>query len=376
MLEEFATLMDYCTYCPRLCQSACPVLTVGGNESHSPWGLMQTMNLLRKGEISLDSEVAALSYQCLTCRACTTLCEHLNVIPPVLHEVRKEAAKKDLAPAEIMGFLAKFHKHGNPFSKDLLTTLKQIVPAKYFEAGNPIVYLASCTTIAKAPEVIRDTFELFEKLGIDNVGIYPETMQCCGFPLISAGMEEEFVDVAELNFHALKKFKTIISGSPSCVYTLKETYKEYDFNLQPKVVTINEFLEPHLKKNKLVFKKNKAREVMFHDPCYRSRYLGEIELPRELMGMVHKEPLKEFFHHGEKSGCSGQGGCFSVVSQDVSNQIAKVRLDEVYEKGADTLVTQCPSCIHKFRKNDHGHLAVMDLVSFLNSAIQGVAPHK
>lgn len=363
--------MDYCTYCPRLCQAVCPVAMVDANETHSPWGLMQTMNLLRKGEIPFSAEAAALSYQCTTCRACLALCEHGNNVPDVLHEVRKLAVAGEIAPPEVSGFLSKFHRHNNPFSRDLLHKLKNIVPSRYFEPNFQVVYFPSCTTIAKCPDTIRDTFELFEKLKINFVGLYPETIQCCGYPLISCGLEDDFIDVAEINFHALKKYKLVISGSPACVYTLRETYKKYAFGLGARVVTINQFLEPYLQNINYRLKKGIRTRLMYHDPCYLSRYLKEVDLPREMIAHVSGYQPLEFSDNGHHCACSGQGGCYSVVSKENSDAIAKRRLEEVYEENIQTVVTQCPSCVHKFRKNSR-HLIIKDLVSYLNDCIEGV----
>lgn len=371
MLEEFTRQLELCTYCPKLCQSACPVATTDGNEAHSPWGLMQTLNLVRRGEIPFNGEVAAKSYQCLTCRACMEQCEYDNDVPGVLAEVRKLAVKKDIAPPEMDGFLTKFHRHNNPFSKDLLAKLKTLINPKYLELDTPTIYFASCTTIAKCPDVITDTFELFEKLGINFVGLYPETIQCCGYPLIAGGMEHDFIDVAEINYHALKNFKTIITGSPACAYTLKETYKKYDLSLGKKVLTINEFIEPYLQNINFRIRKNIRTKLMYHDPCYSSRYLNEVERPRELISHVSGYEPMEFQNHGCRSACSGQGGCYSIVAQETSNTITKERLKEVYEKNCQTLITQCPSCIHKFRKNSK-RLVVKDLISYLNDCIEGV----
>ena len=332
---------------------------------------MQTLNLVRKGDLPFDAEVAKLSYQCLTCKACTEQCDHGNVIPPILHEVRLQAVKEGLAPPEISGFLAKFHRNNNPFAKDLLTKLKDYVDAKYMQMESPVAYFASCTTIAKAPEIVKDTFELFEKLKIDFVSLYPEAIQCCGYPLLAAGMEEEFVDVAEINFHAMKKYKTIISGSPTCTYTLKETYKKYAFDLPGKVITINQFLEPFLHNINYKIKKNIRTKLIYHDPCYLSRYLGEVELPRELISQVSGYHPQEFHHKGKESGCSGQGGCYSILNKETSDKIAKEHLQEVSDRNIGMLVTQCPSCIHKFRKNSK-RLVVKDTISYLNDCIEGV----
>jgi Fe-S oxidoreductase len=60
-----------------------------------------------------------------------------------------------------------------------------------------------------------------------------------------------------------------------------------------------------------------------------------------------------------------------VVAKDMSEKITQKHLEEVYEKQVQTVVTQCPSCIHKFRKNSKG-LIIKDLVSYLNDCIESV----
>lgn len=371
MFERYKKIMDYCTACPRLCQSVCPVAMNNGNEAHSPWGLMQTLNLVRKGEIVLGEEAASLSYQCTDCRACTEQCEHSNDVPSVLNEARKITVKQELTPPKMSGFLDKFHRHNSPFSRDLLLKLKNILPSRYFKKESSVVYFPGCMTIAKTPDVIRDTFELFEKLKISFVGIYPETIQCCGYPLVSGGLEDDFVDLAEINFNLLKKYKTIISGCPSCVYTLRKTYSKYSFDLGKRVITINEFIDPYLHNINYRLKKGIRTKLMYHDPCYLSRYLKEIDLPRELISQVSGIEPVEFLRQREETDCCGQGGCYSISDKDNSNEIAKRRLEEVYEKNVQMLVTQCPSCIYAFRKNSK-RLVVKDLISYLNDCIEGV----
>lgn len=369
MLNAHKKEMDLCSACPRLCQSACPVSMVGGNQAHSPWGIMQTLNMVRRGEIPFDAEVASLGYQCLTCMACREQCEHGVEIPPILMEVRKKAVERDLEPSEIRGFAQKFHKHSNPFSKDLLIKLKEILSSTILDHESSTIYYPSCTTLAKTPEVVGDTFDLFNKLKIDFVGVYQEPIQCCGYPLLTAGMEDEFVDLAEINFHTLKKYKTVISGSPTCVYTMREIYKKYDFDLGDRIISINQFLEPYLHNINYRVKDNLRTKLMYHDPCYSARYLGETDMPREMISQVTGTPPIDFYENRKKTMCSGQGGCFSVVSKDTSDAITKRHLEEVREKNINLVVTQCPSCVHKFRKNAQG-LAIKDLVTYLNDCIE------
>lgn len=370
MFEKFEKQMETCATCPSLCQSACPVFSGDSIRTHAPWGLMQAMNRVRKGELELTPEIAALSYHCLTCLGCTQQCEHGIELPPVMLQARQAAVKQEIAPKEIAGFLEKFHRHNNPFSRDLLKKLKNTLIKKYFQRDAAATYFASCTTIAKCPEIIKDTFTLFDKLKIHFVSPYAEPIQCCGYPLFVAGAEYDFVDLAEINYHALKKHKTIITGSPACAYTLKKTYADYDFNLSGQVITINEFLGPFLKNINYKLKKNLRTRLMYHDPCYLSRYLKQTDLPREMIARVSGYPPTEFYRNRLNNMCSGQGGCYSLVAKDRAARIAADRLSECREKNIHMVVTQCPTCVFKMRKNGQ-KIIVKDLVSYLNDSIEG-----
>ena len=371
MLDDHQSKFETCSACPSLCQSACPVFSAEGNRTVSPWGLMQTLHQVQKKNLAFTPEIADLAYHCLTCGACKEQCE-LNVdVLPILQDARIEAVKNEVAPKPITGFLEKFHRHNNPFSKDLLYRLKEILPAKYFEKRTQVMYYATCTTISKTPEIIRDTFSLFEKLKIDFVGIYADPIQCCGYPLISAGAEADFIDLAEINYHSFKKYKLIITGSPACAYTLKKTYAKYDMGLENRIVTINQFLKPYLKNINYKLKKSVRTKLMYHDPCYLSRHLGEVELPREMIAQISGYQPVEFLDNREKAGCSGQGGCYSVIEKETADSITVKRLAEAYEKKIGTLVTQCPSCVYKMRKNSK-KIVVKDLISYLNDSIEGL----
>lgn len=371
MLEEFAKELELCSACPSLCQSACPVFVNDGNRSHAPWGIMQALNRVRKRELPFNEEIGALSYQCLTCRGCTEQCEHGVDVAEVVKKTRIKAVKAEVAPKEIAGFLEKFHKHNNPFSKDLLTKLKTILPERHFKPNAEVIYYSTCGNISKCPEVISDTFELFDKLGIDFVAPYADPIQCCGYPLLSAGAEYEFVDLAEVNYHSLKHYKTIITGSPSCALTLRETYKKYDMSLSTQIVTINEFLQPYLNNINYRLKKNIKTKIMFHDPCYLSRYLNQSELPRELIGNITGYPPEEFYSNRRDTTCSGQGGCYTLVEKGHADEITKSRLQECKERDIKTVVTQCPTCLFKMRNNSK-RMVIKDLVSYLNDCIEGV----
>lgn len=330
---------------------------------------MQSLNRVRLKKIPFNAEVAEQMYHCLSCKACTTLCEHDIEIPPVLHEARRLAVKKEMTPPLVAEYMEKFHKHNNPYSKDLSKKLKDLLKDFNYPKDSNIVYYASCTTICKCPEIIKDTFELFEKLGIDFVTPYTDPIQCCGYPLLSAGAEYEFVDLAEINFNSLKNYKQIITGSPACAHTLKTKYNEFQFDLEDKVITINQFLEPYLKNINFNVRKNLRHKIMWHDPCFMARYLKDTESPRSLIGRVSGYAPGEFFANRDTTKCSGQSGCYPMLEPEMADAITKTRLAECKDEKINTVVTQCPSCVHKMRKNS-SRMVIKDLVSYLNDCIQ------
>jgi heterodisulfide reductase subunit B len=78
----------------------------------------------------------------------------------------------------------------------------------------------------------------------------------------------------------------------------------------------------------------------------------------------------EFHDCREKTSCSGQGGCYSIIDKKAADEITKERLSEAYEKDISTILTQCPTCVFKMRQNSN-KLVVKDLISYLNDCIEG-----
>lgn len=370
MFEKYSSAMDTCQNCPSLCQSACPVFTETGNSAYAPWGMMQTFRALRDKKIPLDETSARVPFQCTGCRACEETCTLDVQVLELIMSAKKAALKSKVAPEPIREFTEKFHRHNNPFSKDLMDKLRKILPKSTFKKEAQTVYFASCSAIARAPNIVKDSFELFAKLGIDFVGCYDDTIQCCGYPLYIAGERDEFIDLAEINYNSLKRYKYIIVASPACAHTLKTIYAKYDFDLSAKILTINQFLHPYLKNINFHIKKGIKTKLMYHDPCYMARYLGETELPRELIGMIAGVKPIDFVRNREQTVCCGQGGCYAIANKDSADRLTQERLAEARAKDVSTILTQCPTCVYKMGKLGK-KMVVKDVVSYLNDCITG-----
>ncbi len=86
---------DTCTLCPRLCRSACPVVTGAAREAAAPSWIATALREWEQGRLS-DDEALAAAVLCTDCGACT---EHCHIGVPLPEYIRQRRAK--LAPADL-----------------------------------------------------------------------------------------------------------------------------------------------------------------------------------------------------------------------------------------------------------------------------------
>jgi Fe-S oxidoreductase len=358
---------ETCFYCPNLCRYACPVADADQKETSTPRAKMATMKMLVEKKIPWTRENALNAYNCSSCGQATEACELDNPVAPVLERYRRSAYKKDMAPDSVYKYCKKFKARNNPYNVRLLDKMKKKFSKKWFEPAGA-TYFPGCTEIYKNFESVVNTLELFEKLGVEKVGIFDQAIQCCGYPLYAAGDQDGFKEHAEVMMHLLEDYPFLVTGAPVCHFTFRELYPAHGFPLHPDLMTITEFLEPYIEQTNIHTKKNTPAEIAYHDPCYAGRYLGEYEAPRSIIKNVTGFDPVEFSQNRESSYCCGGGGLLPVTHRQTAQQMTENRLDQFEETGAKVLVTSCPTCVHRFRKSDK-KVQVKGLIEFLNQSI-------
>lgn len=364
MFKKFNKEIEYCTYCPKMCRFSCPVANASCSETLTPWGRQSLLHLVAEGKQDFNREVALTVYNCLTCLLCREYCDHDLEIPPVMEAARHMAVQGQKEPVEVADFRLFFSEHKNPVGDNLQARIRAILPERYFSPDAQVVYWPGCSAIYNLSKNVTDTFALFEALGVDYVSCWGEELQCCAFPLATLGLWEQYEEQSRRVAKALSKYKTIISGCPTCVHMFKSRYLEEGKKLTNKVYHITEFLAPLVASGKLPIRKTYPNPVMYHDPCYLGRYLDVYQEPRQLLSEVLREPLVEFSYNNKDSMCCGGGGGMPVTTPALSRIVAKDRLKEFYEGESKTLVTACPTCERHFSKWDES-LKVMDVVNVL-----------
>lgn len=364
MFKKYHREIEFCTFCPKMCKFACPVGNATGDETLTPWGRQTLLHLVGQGHIEFDREVASVMYRCAACLLCRQYCDHLIEVPPVMVAAREKAVAEGVAPVEVGEFRGRWSRHNNPFGDDLRTRVKTLVPETYFAKEAQVLFFAGCRQIYHHPSVVKDTFKVFEAMGIDYVACHEGEAMCCGAPLRELGLRDEYEKNASALAERLGGYKVIISGSPACVYELKVMYRQMDLKITPKVYHTTEFLWPMVKEGNFVVRKPFPRKIMYHDPCTLGRYLGVYDAPRSLLAHVLREEMGEFSRNRAESECCGGYGGLTITDEKLASHIAKDRLGEFLESDAATLVTACPACADQFQTADK-KIEVMDLISLL-----------
>jgi Fe-S oxidoreductase len=206
------------------------------------------------------------------------------------------------------------------------------------------LYFVGCTA-ALTPDIENvaiNSAKIFNKLGID-FGVFGEQEVCCGSVGMRTGDRKAFNSVATKNYEMFKKggFKTIITSCAGCYRTLKKDYADYMEELGITVYHTIEYLAKYIKENNVEMK-NLGFKTTYHDPCHTGRHMGLYEEPREILSKISN--LTEMKTIKQAAKCCGAGGGVRKGFSDLSIEIAKSRIEEAEETGAELLVSMCPFC--------------------------------
>jgi Fe-S oxidoreductase len=114
--------------------------------------------------------------------------------------------------------------------------------------------------------------------------------------------------------------------------------------------------------------KEVKKKVMYHDPCHLGRKFEYYDIPREIIEAVPGIELIAFEKEKQDAQCCGAGGGVKSAKPDIANNLAKQKMDEAKEKGADMVVSACPFC--ELNLNDNcEEIPVVDILNLLMESL-------
>ncbi|MBW1766013.1 MAG: (Fe-S)-binding protein [Deltaproteobacteria bacterium] len=348
-----------CSRC-GFCQAVCPIFGVTLRPSYNARGKMLILKEVMDGKIELNDELIETMFQCTTCASCAENCPSGVEVPEIIKLVRKDMVNIGSCHPAFKGMNEVLKRHTNIYAEDELEDFERERnrQAEY-------VYFIGCVGSYREDEATLETLGLLDRLKVDYTLI---DEVCCSGVLEDVGFQIN-EDLAQKNIDLILATgaRTVITGCPYCSRTFNNK-PQYD-ELKGKgimVIHISQFLKDF----DLNVKTDKR--VTYHDPCDLGRHCGIYEEPREIIRKIAPN-FVEMPHNRVDALCCGAGGGERGAYPKNSIAMARRRLQEVEETGAEVLLTECNSCVHnltnaKLRKQK---FRIYNISQFINKLMEG-----
>lgn len=356
MLAASKSALETCTFCPKLCRSACPVSNAEPRESLTPWGKMSSAYHLGRGDVAslaspgpssaetakVEAGFAKVAFACTGCLACANACDHGNPVAETLNRARTAVTKAGLAPASATNVLAGFARN----VEEATARARTIDPESHGHSPR-VALVVGCGYLRSAESEARAALAATRALAGRDVRLIGG---CCGLPLLHAGDEERFESHLRRFAASLEGYDEIFAVDAGCARTLRVEAKTRGLG-SGKVELVIERAAKELHALTPLPEGELPSEVRYHDPCQLSRGLGVVEAPRAVLTRLLGRPPAEFVRNRAAGACSGAGGLLPVTHPGIAKDATVARLHEHERAGGGAIVTACASSLRAFRKN-------------------------
>ncbi|AEA13450.1 iron-sulfur binding reductase, putative [Thermoproteus uzoniensis 768-20] len=363
-------MVDACTRCNR-CEDVCPATRAG-----RPLSPRVLINKISGADI--DKSFFELGLQedevwaCTTCGACMLSCpvyiRHIDYIIDIRRGLVFES-KLDQKKSDLLMSLSQYgntQMQSNYGRHDWLRELgvKTVGENPNFEYLLWVGCMGSFDN--RARQIIKAFIGILKEAGLlDKIAVLGDEETCCGDPARRLGEESRFQEIVLNNKNIFNKYnvKNIITICPHGYNTFKNEYKR--FGVQLNVYHHTEFLNKLLEEGRIKINGG-AGIYTIHDPCYLARHNKVVEPQRRIV--VKLGELREAELHGERTFCCGAGGANYWYDVKEERRISHIRLEQLMETGASTIVTLCPFCnamLSDAARNKEAKVSIKDLAEVL-----------
>ncbi|MDW8095626.1 MAG: (Fe-S)-binding protein [Aquificaceae bacterium] len=382
-----------CVKC-GLCKSVCPTYPYIEEEAGFARGRLMLVEMVAKGELSVNGEVVKHWDQCAMCRRCEWICpngvEYKEVLVfarntqrenvgqgmvksmglKILELLQTDVGRKVVKTAGRLMKLLPFDSVKTPFPTGAVKFMPKPdaqafgLRGKVFKAQEEkerLLFFTGCMIDAFYTNTGESVIKLLNKAGYTV--IVPEDIKCCGAPHYYSGNIPAFEKLKEHNLMEFEKydFDAVVVACPTCGGALQEDYKiekpVYDFA-------------------QIIFKSplsfvGSGRKLTFHVPCHSySAMKVKDEVFYGLMERVEGDQVKKA--ERDKS-CCGFAGLFSITNPSMSDKIQKEKIEDLKNTQADVVLTTCPGCVLNLKDGIKKHQTgqqVMHLADYLAQSLK------
>ncbi|MCF8042976.1 MAG: (Fe-S)-binding protein [Desulfarculaceae bacterium] len=359
--ENFEEQILQCSQC-GFCQAVCPLFAVSLRPAFNARGKMMVLKEALRGKLALDEQVLDSIFQCTACANCSHHCPSGVDVPGIVKAARREMSRTGSCHPAFTGLSQVLAQHGNIYAEEDPPEFQRLLnqPAEY-------VYFAGCVGNYREEEASETVLDLLDRLEL-NYSLIDEV--CCGGVLEDMGLQA-VAALAQANLERILATgaRTVITGCPYCARTFLER-PEYqplrDQGIQ--VLVLSQLLA------QLELPVTTDQRVTYHDPCDLGRHCGIYREPRQVIAKIAPD-FVELAHNRDQALCCGAGGGMRGAYPKNSLAVARRRLEEVEQSGAEVLLTDCNSCVHNLRnaKLRKQKIQIYTLAEYIGRLLEGAS---
>ncbi len=349
-LKDFKEDIHKCSKC-GLCQKACPIYQVTGNDCTVSRGQFIMLKGIIRGELKMTPVINRYLDICLKCGACSKYCpsgiDAVDIIVAAKHEYFKNSLKE-----KCLSFIKKTTLFG--ILPDIANIFSPKAKSKKF--NKKVIYFGGCNAKAQGN---RTVVKLLNKLEIE---VITPNFPCCGISMFSSGDLASYRQSIKKYINVLKKYdiKEIVTTCASCEKTIKDYVKwcenneDKNFLSEIKIKNIFEYI----RENQLKIKLKTPIKATFHKPC-------NINNMEDIDWILNNTENLEYVHMKDFDKCCGLNGLFQIKEQKIMKSLFKNKRNNILNSGAKIVLTSCQGCEVALKSYSKGKYKVYDLLNFL-----------
>lgn len=335
-----------CIQCGK-CTGGCPMAI---KTKLNPRAIIYRLLVAGNG---FDIEGREELWDCTTCNTCASRCpKQVNPMEMVI-ALRGSFVEKGRVHPNVKTALESTFRHGNPltFPREDRAVWADGLDIKPFDESTEYLYFVGCTPSydPRAQKVAQSLVRLLNQGGA-SFGFLGSEESCCGSEMRRLGEVGLFEMIVEetLAMYGELGVNKMVTTSPHCFNVFKNDYKTIPAGegntLQVQHYT--QVLDDLLGSGSLKFNNPVEKKVTYHDPCYLGKHNGVFDEPRRVLRSIPGLELVEMDRSREKSlCCEGGGGRMWLEGTNPETRLARERIKEALDTGAQVLATACPFCL-------------------------------
>ncbi len=328
----------------RNCPMANFICTVGIEtrlETNMPRGRILLLSLLNSGVRELNDESVQRIYECCLCGLCTQCGFDDTDIPAAIAAGRADINEAGMAPEKVQEFAKQIQDNCIWESADVASLAKK-----------PVVFITADQGNADAFKKIAEKAKVDATIVVE--GKYDSAL------LYEMGFwdaSNKYLDkIVQLTKQA--GVKSVVIDSPHLWSRLKDNEK---------VVSVSAYVKTLVDGKLLKLKKTGIKNLTYHDPCKLVRNAEDETTIRGILDAASVE-LKEMRWNKKDAKCCG-GPTLKLCAPEIAKKIAKRRIGQVKETGADRLLVSCNHCFSNFTENEPD-LKVIKFLDFILEIVE------